>query len=133
MSDEKIPAEIVRASDLKPGDHFTYIDCLIMADAVTHFHDSQCVRVDFHIAGVSQHAFWSETAFVARILPEPVEVREFWRVYCTYPDGHEAYEDYEEHQDAIDGERWEQQVHVKVKTRLIPTRAVITIRKEVQP
>ena len=80
MSDKPIPAEIVRASDLKPGDHFTYIDCLIMADAVTHFHDSQCVRVDFHIAGVSQHAFWSETAFVARILPEPVEVRDQWLV-----------------------------------------------------
>ena len=101
MSDKPIQAEIVRASDLNPGDRFTYIDCLIMADAVTHFHDSQCVRVDFHIAGVSQHAFWSETAFVARILPEPVEVREFWRAVHEDLDGERFGEECETREDAI--------------------------------
>jgi|LakMenE01Jun11ns_1017448.scaffolds.fasta_scaffold9580375_1 hypothetical protein len=86
MSDKPIHAEVVRADQIRVGDRIilwgsvfktvsvTVIECVVITECIE---DDGVIRVSRH----------SPKSFVARILPMPVEVREFWRAVHDDIDG----------------------------------------------
>lgn len=79
MSDERIPLEGVKASDLKIGDTILGTGGYWKIVRIDVIHG--CGTREFRMDRGMKHVMFDDDP-VARILPEPVEVREFWR--CSY-------------------------------------------------
>lgn len=89
MSDKLIHSEIVRASDLKVGDMILHLrqGCYrFRIDEIKHHEDGSATAWEDRSqpGGTTEeiYGFFPREAEVARILPKPVEVRDFWRAEC---------------------------------------------------
>jgi len=95
MSDKPIHAEIVQADDIKAGEKYAILTTgrapLIEKDGV----------VPLWTRGAENEPGWVPKMIVARILPDPVEVREFWRVTRTSPAGEEWIDDLIDRESAV--------------------------------
>jgi hypothetical protein len=81
MSDKPIHAEVVRADQIRVGDRIVWCDVRVDVKTIErgdYYGNGE--RIQFNALCVD-NLFVKPSATVARILPEPVEVRGFWRVH----------------------------------------------------
>ena len=100
MSDKPIPAEVVRADQIRVGDRLRHRRYTITVDEtyplkmVDTGSIKQIIRYRHPdgLASVSWRAFPDTEVY--RVLPEPVEVRDFWRATVhAGEDGDQVYDD----------------------------------------
>ena len=83
MSDKPIHAEIVRADQVKVGDSFMGFQCVYKIKRIDVIHG--CGTREFVTGNGTKYVIFDDDLIV-RILPEPVEVREFWRATANAAD-----------------------------------------------
>jgi hypothetical protein len=79
VSDKPIPAEVVRADQIRVGDRILCFGAVRTAISISH-DDPECVLIAFAGLLNGEEQDFPKDAPVARVQPEPVEVRDQWLV-----------------------------------------------------